>query len=129
MATTGVDFILSEESKNLAIKYIEESGFYKGRLADFLGISRPTLNKLLEEYSDLFTAFKRADAVFCKKLIDKVAERNPIFILRTRYKDEFNERGLTSYDPEEEIQRMARMMDACSDDEDNLPENTQSVTT
>ena len=115
---------MSEESKKLAIKYIEESGFYKGRLADFLGISRPTLNKLLEEDNDLFTAFKRADAIFCKKLIDKVAERNPIFILRTRYKDEFDERSICSYDPDEVIQNMVRLMDESSDNDTNTPQAT-----
>lgn len=110
MAKPGINFELSEESKNQAIRYVEESGFYKNRLADFLGISRPTLNKLLEEDSDFFTAIKAADAVFCKNLIEVVKRKNPIFILRTKYRDEFNEKG-TIYDPEIEIKRVKALLE------------------
>ena len=115
MATQGGTFELTEEIRGYAIKYVEESGFYKSRLADFLGISRPTLDKLLEENPDFFTSLKRADAVFCKNLIDAVSKKNPIFILRTRYKEEFNDTARL-YDPEEQIQRMVELMDSETDE-------------
>lgn len=111
MATPGIIFELSETDREHAIAYVKESGFFKNRLANFLGISRPTLDKILEEDTDFFTSLKRADSVFCKNLIDKVAEKNPIFILRTRYKDEFNERIAISYDPEEEIHKLMKIID------------------
>lgn len=123
MATTGVDYILSEEGKGYAIKYVEESGFCKTRLADFLEISRPTLDKLLEENPDLFASLKRADTVFCKMLIDKVVDKNPLFLLKTRYKDEFNE-NINSFDPEVEIQRiMKRIEEVSTKDTPDVPQN------
>ncbi|MFC1790096.1 hypothetical protein ACFLZP_01275 [Patescibacteria group bacterium] len=91
MAIQGVNFELTEENRKYAERYVEESGFYKKRLADFLGISRPTLDKLLNENPDFFTSLKRADSIFCKNLIDIVSKKNPIFILKTRYKEEFND--------------------------------------
>jgi hypothetical protein len=104
MATTGVDYVLSEESKGYAIKYVEESGYYKNRLANFLGISRPTLYKVLEEDEDFFTALKRADAVYCKSLIDIVSKKDPVFILRTRYKEEFDDKNKFVYSSKWEIE-------------------------
>lgn len=112
MATQGVAFELTEENREYAVKYVEESGFYKNRLADFLGISRPTLDKLLEENPDFFTSLKRADSVFCKNLIDIVSKKNPIFILRTKYRDEFNNYSGLPYDPEEEIRRITKLFDS-----------------
>ena len=116
MALQGVTYELTEENKDYAVRYCQQGGFYKNRLADFLGISRPTLDKLLEDNPDFFTALKRADAVFCKNLIDAVSRKNPIFILRTKYKDEFNDdmRGLN--DPETVIKRMTDLMDAETDE-------------
>ena len=84
MALQGVTYELTEENKDYAVRYCQQGGFYKNRLADFLGISRPTLDKLLEDNPDFFTALKRADAVFCKNLIDAVSRKNPIFILKTK---------------------------------------------
>ena len=115
MALQGVTYELTEENKGYAIKYVEESGLYKNRLSYFLGISRPTLDKLLDEDTDFFTSLKRADAIFCKKLIDAVSKKNPIFILRTRYKEEFNDNARL-YDPEEQIQRMVELMDSETDE-------------
>lgn len=111
MATRGTSFELTEKDKGFAIKYVEDSGFFKNRLADFLEISRPTLDKVLEEYPDFFTALKRADAIFCKELINTVKKKNPYLILRTRYKEEFNENNGFGYDPEYELQRIRKMID------------------
>lgn len=47
MAQSGIPFKLSDKDIEFAIKYVEESGLYKNRLSDFLGISRPTLDKVL----------------------------------------------------------------------------------
>jgi len=110
MALQGVSYELTDEIRQFAIKYVEESGFYKYRLADFLGISRPTFNKVLEENPDFFTALKRADAIFCKNLIDIVRNKNPVFLLKHRYKDEFSD-SPTSYKPEEEIKKILNLID------------------
>mgnify|MGYP007022290063 CR=1 FL=1 len=117
MAAPGINFELTEESRQHAVKYVEESGFYKNRLADFLSISRPTLDKLLEENPDFFTALKRADAIFCKSLIDGVRKRNPFLILRTKYNEEFHETLKFGFDPEIEIQKIKQMIDASSTNE------------
>lgn len=122
MATQGVTFELTEEIVEYAIKYTEASGFYKSRLADFLGISRVTLDKLLDENPDFFTSLKMADAKFCKTLIERVSLKNPIFILRTRYKEEFNDTARL-YDPEEQIQRMVELMDTDSDETPQIAPN------
>ena len=110
MATPGVSFELTEVSKQHAIKYVEESGFYKNRLADFLGISRPTLDKFLEENPNFFTALKRADAIFCKKLIDTVGKKTPIFILKTKYKEEFDDTSPHGFDPQEELEKIRQLI-------------------
>ncbi len=116
MATPGIPFELSEESKQHAIKYVEESGLYKNRLADFLGISRPTLDKVLEENPDFFTTLKRSDAIFCKNLIDGVKKKNPYLILRTKYSEEFPEaKNTVGYDPEFELQRLKQTIDESVD--------------
>ena len=121
MATTGIPYVLTEETKEHAIYYVEESGLYKNRLANFLGISRPTLDKVLEENEDFFTSLKRADAQFCKNLIIFVKKKNPTFLLKTKYRDEFDDSiRLTSYDPEEQIKKMVSLMD-CDSDDINIP--------
>jgi len=118
MATPGVSFEITDDIKTFAVKYVEESGFYKNRLADFLGISRPTLDKVLEENNDFFTSLKRADAVFCKSLIDLVKKKNPSFLLKTKYREEFDDSiRLSSYNPEEQIKKMVALMDSDSDEE------------
>ncbi|HIH13443.1 TPA: hypothetical protein HA242_07005 [Candidatus Woesearchaeota archaeon] len=89
MATQGITFELTEKEKEFAIKYVEESGFYKNRLADYLGVSRPTVYKLLEEDTNFFTQLKRADAIFCKSLIVAIKKKDPVFILKTKFKEEF----------------------------------------
>lgn len=112
MATTGITFELTEESKQHAVKYVEESGLFKNRLADFLGISRPTLDKLLEEDQDFFTSLKRADAIFCKNLITEVKRKNPFFILRTKYRAEFNDVLKIGFDPEVAIREVRAIFEA-----------------
>jgi hypothetical protein len=123
MATQGVTFKLTEEIKGYAVKYAEESGFYKNRLADFLGISRPTLDKILEENPDFFTSLRMADAKFCKMLIEKVSLKNPVFILRSKYRNEFNDNVTGLYDPETMIKRMVDLMDDETDEEPQTASN------
>jgi len=89
MATQGITFELTDKEKEMAVKYCEESGLYMNRLADFLGISRPTVYKLLEEDTDFFTRIKRADAVFCKNLIMSAEKKDPIYLLRKKFREEF----------------------------------------
>lgn len=117
MASPGVIFELTEESKKHAIKYVEESGFYKNRLADFLGISRPTLDKLLDEDTDFFTRVKQADSIFCKNLIDAAKRKSPFFILRTKYKEEFNDVIKVGFDPEIEMQKVSKIIAESSSEE------------
>jgi len=114
MATTGIKFELTEGDRAHALKYVEESGFYKNRLADFLSISRPTLDKLLEEDTDFFTALKRADAIFCKGLIEGVKKRSPFLILKYKYNEEFHENIKFGFDPEVEIQKVKKLIDESS---------------
>lgn len=110
MAIPGVEFKLTERDQEQAIKYVEDSGLYKNRLADFLGISRPTLDKVLEDKPDFFTSLKQADARFCKKLIEIVGKKNPFLILSTKYREEFNDTIKIGFDPELEIQRIQKML-------------------
>lgn len=86
----GVIFELTDKEKELAVKYVEESGLFKNRLADYLGVSRPTIYRILEEDTDFFTRLKRADAIFCKNVIETVRKKDPLFILKTRLKEEFS---------------------------------------
>jgi hypothetical protein len=111
MAIQGINFELTEGVKKFAIQYVEESGLFKNRLADFLSISRPTLNKVLNEDEAFFTSLKRADAIFCKKLIEGVGKKNPFLILRTKYREEFNDTLKVGFDPEEEIQKVKRILE------------------
>jgi hypothetical protein len=76
-SSQSITFELTEKEKKHAIKYVEESGLYKNRLSAFIGISRPTLYKLLDEDMDCFTRLKRADAIFCKILIESVSKKTP----------------------------------------------------
>lgn len=112
MAQSGIPFKLGDKDIEFAIKYVEESGLYKNRLSDFLGISRPTLDKLIDENPDFFTALKRADAIFCKNLVASVSKKNPFLILRTKYREEFNDTLRIGFDPEFEIQRVRELMEA-----------------
>jgi Mn-dependent DtxR family transcriptional regulator len=52
MATPGIIFRLTDTDKEHAVKYVEESGFFKNRLADFLGISweSRTISELLSGF-------------------------------------------------------------------------------
>lgn len=111
MASPGITFLITQSDQEHAIKYVEESGFYKNRLSDFLGISRPTLDKVLEENPDFFTALKRADAIFCKNLVASVSKKNPFLILRTKYREEFNDTLRIGFDPESEIQRVKELIE------------------
>ena len=111
MATPGTPFELTEKTKQQAIRYVEDSGFFKNRLAAFLGISRPTLDKVFDEEPDFFTQIKRADASFCKNLIAQVSKKNPVFILKTRYRDEFNEAFSPDFEPEAAIQKVKSILE------------------
>jgi hypothetical protein len=111
MATPGIPFELTEETKQHALRYVEDSGLFKNRLSAFLGVSRPTLDRLLDDNPDFFTQLQRADAIFCKSLIESVKKRNPIFILKTKYRDEFNEVFSVNFDPETAIQKVKEILE------------------
>ncbi len=109
--------VLDKKTKEFAVRYVMETGFFKIRLANFLGISRPTLDKILEEDKGFFTAIQAANAVFCKDLILRVKQKNPTFLLKTRFKYEFDDKlKVGAYDPEEEIKKLAQLIDSeCPD--------------
>lgn len=88
------------------------TGFYKSRLASYLGISRPTLDKILKENPSFFTTLQAADSVFCKDLIIRTAKKNPAFLLKTKYKNEFDDKINIQIDPEEEIKKIAKLIDS-----------------
>jgi hypothetical protein len=118
MATPGIPFELTEESKRQALIYVESSGFFKNRLSNFLSISRPTLDRILEDDNNFFTSIKRADAVFCQSLIDLVKKKNPAFLLKTKYREEFDTSiRFINYEPEEQIRKMTELMDSESDED------------
>ena len=102
--------VLDENNKKLAIMYVAATGFYKTRLAEYLGISRPTLDKILENDSQFFTALKAADAVFCKNLIINTAKKNPAFLLKTKYGEEFNE-NKPNFDPVGDLNKIMKKID------------------
>ncbi len=108
--------VLNSKVKDLAVRYVAETGFFKNRLANYLTISRPTLDKIFEEDPDFFTHIKAADALFCKDLVLEVKKKNPTFLLKTRYREEFDDNfRMGAYDPEEEIKKVAKFIeDSCS---------------
>jgi hypothetical protein len=112
MAEPGVKFELTEEQKNMAVAYVKGTGLFKNRLANFLGVSRPTLNRLFEDDPDFFTQVKASDAQFCQNLIEAAAKKNPFFLLRTKYPEEFGERVKIGFDPEEAIQQVKEIIKA-----------------
>ncbi len=107
--------VLDSKNIELAIRYVAATGFFKNRVAKYLGISRPTLDKIFKENPSFFTQLKAADAVFCKNLIIRTAKKNPAFILKTKYKEEFDDKvRFENFDPEEEIQKIAKLIDQAS---------------
>lgn len=72
---SGIKMQLLYEEKKKAYMYVLVSGFYKVRLAQFLSISRPTLDRMLHDDPHFFTQLQAADAEFCKKLIMQVAKK------------------------------------------------------
>lgn len=113
--------VLDQQIKKLAIRYVAETGFFKNRLAAYLTVSRPTLDKVLEENPDFFTELKAADALYCKELINLVKKKNPIFLLKTRYREEFNDDfRLGFYDPEEELKKILKLIKESSNNEHKI---------
>ena len=102
--------VLEKTTKQLAVKYVVATGFYKSRLAGYLGISRPTLDKILAEDSSFFTTLQAADAVFCKDLIINTAKKNPAFLLKTKYKEEFDE-NKPSRDPVDDLNKILKKIE------------------
>lgn len=82
---------LSDYEKRNAVMYVELCGFRKNRLAKYLGISRPTLDKILKNDDDFFTQIKAANENFCKDLINLVKIKNPVFLLEKMFPEEFGE--------------------------------------
>lgn len=102
--------VIDSKTKELAVKYVVATGFYKSRLAEYLGISRPTLDKILEEDFSFFTTLKAADSVFCKNLILNTAKKNPAFLLKTKYGEEFNE-NKPNFDPVGDLNKIMTKID------------------
>ena len=80
---------LSVKEKKLAIQYVQTSGLFKNRLADFLMIGRRTLYRLLDRDKDFGTRLLRADSIFCADLVKRA---NPTKILQMKYSDEFKDK-------------------------------------
>lgn len=109
--------ILDKKTKEMTLKYVMATGFYKTRVADYLAISRPTFDKILENDPVFFTALKAADAVFCKDLIMLTAKKNPSFLLKTKYKDEFNDDNPhPDFNPEEELKKIDKIIQKYASD-------------
>lgn len=83
---------LDKKQKELAIQYVKVSGLWKQALADYLGISKPTLLQILKEDDSFLTALQAADAEFRKEIIELTKVKRPDFILKTKYREEFPER-------------------------------------
>ncbi len=118
--------VLSDKSKELAIKYVEATGFYKNRLAKFLGISRPTLDNIFDNDLEFFTQIELADSIFCKGVIERVRDKNPSFILKTKYREEFNENAVI-FDPISELKKISDLINSMAEPDESL-ENLRTGT-
>lgn len=78
--------IFTEQQKHMAIKYVEDSGLYKIRIADLLGVDRKTFDKILKQDKEFKINLDRADSIFFANLVSRA---KPEFILRNRFPDEF----------------------------------------
>ena len=83
---------LVKKQRELAIQYVKVSGFWRQALADYLGISKPTLLQILKKDEGFLTALKAADAEFRKEIIELAKVKRPDFILKTKYREEFPEK-------------------------------------
>lgn len=73
----------------MAINYVMQTGFYKLRLADFLEITFKTLDRILKDQPDFYNKLKKAEAIYVGNLISNANVKNPIDILKTKYRKEF----------------------------------------
>jgi len=80
---------LTDKQKELAIRYVKNSGLWKVRLAMYLGIDVKTLRSILKSDKSFSLVLQTADAEFCGKIIKKA---KPDFILKTKYREEFSEK-------------------------------------
>lgn len=106
MAKRGAKKIkLSEEEKRQAILYIKKSGFYKNRLADYLGIARNTLYRILDDDPKFYTRIKKANAFFCSNLIKKADTK---FLLKNMFNEEFQDKMTLEHkiNPKEEMKKI-----------------------
>ena len=83
---------LVKKQKELAVQYVKVSGFWRQALADYLGISKPTLLQILKKDEGFLTVLKAADAEFRKEIIELAKVKRPDFILKTKYREEFPEK-------------------------------------
>jgi len=83
---------ISKEQRDLAVKYVKVSGFWRQALADYLEISKPTLLQILKKDDSFLTALQAADAEFRKEIIELAKVKRPDFILKTKYREEFPEK-------------------------------------
>lgn len=86
------EVILTDEQKKAAIQYVQLSGLYMLRLAKFLRISYPTLQKIFKEDQTFFKEIEAAEADFIQNVVKAVHEKRPDFILKSKYADEFPDR-------------------------------------
>lgn len=89
MAKPSEKLILTNKEKDFALIYVRASGFYKSRLANYLKISRPTLNRIFNDDPGFFTNVEAANAEFCKELIERAKDKNPLFLLERMFRKEF----------------------------------------
>lgn len=83
---------ITKEQRDLAVKYVKVSGFWRQALADYLEISKPTLLQILKQDEGFLTALQAADAEFRKEIVELTKAKRPDFILKTKYREEFPEK-------------------------------------
>ena len=73
----------------MAINYVMKTGFYKLRLAAFLEIDYNTLNRILKDQPEFSNKLKKAEAIYIGNLVTNANMKNPMDILKTKYRAEF----------------------------------------
>ena len=81
--------VFTDKQKELAIRYVGNTGFWITRLAKYMSVDFKTLQRILKADPQLSKDIQSADAEFCGKTIKKA---KPDFILRTKYRREFPEK-------------------------------------
>lgn len=105
---------ITKNQRDLAVKYVKVSGFWRQALADYLEISKPTLLQILKEDGGFLTALQAADAEFRKEIVELTKVKRPDFILKTKYREEFPEKVGVEHSVNSELEkaldRMAQIL-------------------